>query len=104
MGRSLVAFAAILFLAAVASSQSTDHPAFEVAEVHVSPHKLNPSMTGGFVRAGRYEVRSATMGISFPTPMESKPTRSLVDRPASIRTGLTLQRRLRLQPLMRPQS
>src|SRR5262249_18310170 len=34
---------------------------FEAADVHVSPHKLNPSMTGGFVRSGRFEVRSATM-------------------------------------------
>jgi uncharacterized protein (TIGR03435 family) len=61
MGRACVVSAAIFFLVAEASAQPTDHPAFEAADVHVSPHKLNPGMTGGFVRAGRYEVRSATM-------------------------------------------
>ena len=36
-------------------------PSFEAADVHVSPHANNPSMRGGLVRGGRYEMRTATM-------------------------------------------
>ena len=40
---------------------STLPPVFEFAEVHASPHLWNSSMQGGNIRAGRYEVRQATM-------------------------------------------
>ncbi|HVW08663.1 MAG TPA: TIGR03435 family protein [Bryobacteraceae bacterium] len=36
-------------------------PVFELADVHVSPKTPNPSMRGGVVRGGRYEIRTATM-------------------------------------------
>jgi uncharacterized protein (TIGR03435 family) len=36
-------------------------PAFDIADVHVSPHTLTPNMRGGILRAGRYEIRTATM-------------------------------------------
>ncbi|HEY1753783.1 MAG TPA: TIGR03435 family protein [Bryobacteraceae bacterium] len=36
-------------------------PTFEIADVHVSPHTLTPNMRGGYVRAGRYEILTATM-------------------------------------------
>jgi uncharacterized protein (TIGR03435 family) len=36
-------------------------PAFELADVHVSPRVMSPSMQGGFVRGNRYQIRMATM-------------------------------------------
>jgi uncharacterized protein (TIGR03435 family) len=36
-------------------------PAFELADVHVSPRVTNPSVQGGFVRGDRFRVRMATM-------------------------------------------
>jgi uncharacterized protein (TIGR03435 family) len=36
-------------------------PRFEVADVHVSPHTKNPSMSEAFIRGDRYEIKSATM-------------------------------------------
>ena len=36
-------------------------PAFEVADVHVSPTSTAPNKRGGFMRGERYEVRNATM-------------------------------------------
>src|SRR6266566_7461651 len=36
-------------------------PVFDIADVHVSARSTNPNMTGGILRAGRYELRKATM-------------------------------------------
>lgn len=36
-------------------------PAFQVADVHPSPHMSNPVMRGGYARADRYELRNATL-------------------------------------------
>jgi uncharacterized protein (TIGR03435 family) len=36
-------------------------PAFDIADVYSSFHSTNPNMTGGVLRAGRYELRKATM-------------------------------------------
>ncbi len=36
-------------------------PGFELADVHVSPRVMSPSMEGGFVRGDRYQIRMATM-------------------------------------------
>ena len=48
-------------LSAVASGQSTDSkPAFALADVHVSPRSTTPLMRV-LSRAGRYEIRNATM-------------------------------------------
>jgi uncharacterized protein (TIGR03435 family) len=39
----------------------TAKPAFDVADVHASAHVRNLSMQGGVLRAGRFEIRRATM-------------------------------------------
>lgn len=36
-------------------------PAFDLADVHVSPRAMNPSMQGGLVRGDRFRMRMATM-------------------------------------------
>ena len=54
-----VAAAAVLSLAVFA--QSAAPPAFDIADVHASPHVANPFMRGGVLRGGRYDVRTATM-------------------------------------------
>lgn len=36
-------------------------PAFDIADVHMSAHVTNPRMRGGVLRAGRYDVRTASM-------------------------------------------
>jgi uncharacterized protein (TIGR03435 family) len=52
----------VAFLSVAVSGQSTEiPPAFEIADVHVSPHSAFPQMTGGVLRAGRYELRKASM-------------------------------------------
>ena len=62
----------LVLLSGVASAQ-TASPAFESADVHVSPRSTNPTMRGGALRGGRYEVRTATMVdlISAAYSMES---------------------------------
>jgi uncharacterized protein (TIGR03435 family) len=51
----------------------TSSPEFESADVHVSAPSKNPSVRGGALRGGRYEVRTATMVdlISMAYRMES---------------------------------
>src|SRR5262245_25974533 len=54
-----IGMAALLF--AVAFGQSTEpKPAFELADVHVSPRSTTTAMRVSS-RAGRYEIRNATM-------------------------------------------
>lgn len=49
-------------LCTAAFAQSTDTaPTFEVADVHVSPHREFAFMDGGFLRGDRYALRQATM-------------------------------------------
>ena len=49
-------------LSAMAFGQTaTAQPRFEIADVQSSPHIWNPNMQGGILRAGRYELRQATM-------------------------------------------
>ena len=51
----------VALLSAVVLAQSTDPlPAFAVADVHVSPRSTTPAMRTA-LRAGRYEIRNATM-------------------------------------------
>jgi uncharacterized protein (TIGR03435 family) len=52
-------FVVALSRALLAQAVNT-RPAFEIADVHASTKTLHPSTTGGF-RAGRYELRMATM-------------------------------------------
>jgi uncharacterized protein (TIGR03435 family) len=43
-------------------AESTDNPpAFEAADVHVSPHRMFPFFEGGRLRGDRYVLRQATM-------------------------------------------
>jgi uncharacterized protein (TIGR03435 family) len=43
-------------------AQSTDAaPTFEIADVHMSPHRAVPFMDGGYLRGDRYVLRQATM-------------------------------------------
>ena len=56
------AFLCVALLSGAAFSQPTDR--FEAADVHVSPHSdtaFNLFMRGPQTRAGRYEIRTATM-------------------------------------------
>jgi uncharacterized protein (TIGR03435 family) len=55
-----ISFVALLSGAAFGQSTPTK-PAFQIADVHVSPHASNPIMQGGVLRAGWYELRQATM-------------------------------------------
>jgi uncharacterized protein (TIGR03435 family) len=55
-----ISFVALLSAAAFGQSTPTK-PAFQIADVHVSAHARNPIMQGGVLRAGRYELRQATM-------------------------------------------
>jgi hypothetical protein len=53
---------AVLFTGAVVA-QSAVPPTFDAADVHVHAKVSNavPQMTGGVIRAGRYDLRAATM-------------------------------------------
>ena len=59
------AFARISFVALLSGGAfgqfTPTKPAFQIADIHVSPHASNPIMQGGVLRAGRYELRQATM-------------------------------------------
>ncbi len=60
--RSFACFTLIALCCGPAFSQpAVPAPAFEMADVHVSPRSNNPSVRGGMVRAGQYELRTATM-------------------------------------------
>jgi uncharacterized protein (TIGR03435 family) len=62
MLRSFVSLCGAVVLSGLAFGQSTEtKPAFEIADVHVSPPTRNPFMRGPMVRSGRYEIRVATM-------------------------------------------
>ncbi len=58
-------FAGISFVAllsgVVLGQAAETTPTFEIADVHVSPKTLTPNMRGGILRAGRYEILTATM-------------------------------------------
>jgi len=45
----------------VAFGQGEQPPAFDLADVHKSPHVTNPYMRGGILRGVRYDVRQASM-------------------------------------------
>src|SRR5438132_42456 len=57
---AVVSFMPFLSVAAFGQSAVTP-PVFDIADVHSSAHSTNPNMTGGTIRAGRYELRKATM-------------------------------------------
>jgi uncharacterized protein (TIGR03435 family) len=54
----------IVLLSSAAFGQSITAaapPAFDIADVHVSAKTVNPYMSGGVLRGGRFEIRRATM-------------------------------------------
>ncbi len=55
-----VSFIAVVSTAIFGQGAATP-PTFEIADVHVSPHTLAPNVRGGVLRAGRYEIHTATM-------------------------------------------
>src|SRR6476660_6253754 len=62
MMRAFAHISFVVLLSGAAFGQSTPaKPAFQIADVHVSAHARNPIMQGGVLRAGRYELRQATM-------------------------------------------
>jgi uncharacterized protein (TIGR03435 family) len=62
MKRIGMCIALVVILSSIARGQSTDKPVtFDVADVHVSAPSVFPQMSGGVLRAGRYEIRNATM-------------------------------------------
>ncbi len=68
----------IALLSTAAFSQSTNNSsAFDSADVHVSPPATNPTMRGGALRGGRYEVRTATMVDLISTAYNMEPDRIL---------------------------
>src|SRR6267154_4962500 len=62
LSRALAAISLVACLPGVALGQSAGSPpAFEIADVHASARSTNPFPSGGVLRAGRYELRKATM-------------------------------------------
>ena len=62
MLRAFAHLGCAVFLSSPVFAQSTENkPAFEIADVHVSPPTRNPFMRNPAIRGGRYEVRFATM-------------------------------------------
>jgi hypothetical protein len=58
MMRAFAHISFVTLLSGAAVGQSTPpKPAFQIADVHVSPHARNPNVQGGALRAGRYELR-----------------------------------------------
>jgi uncharacterized protein (TIGR03435 family) len=61
MTRALIAIGMAILLLAAAFGQSTEHkPAFELADVHVSPRSTNTAIRTS-ARARRYEIHNATL-------------------------------------------
>ena len=51
----------VVLISVFAFAQTEKPPAFEAAEIRASPATTIPFMTGGVLRGGRYELRTATM-------------------------------------------
>jgi hypothetical protein len=62
MVRAIAAISFVALLSGVAFGQTAEStPKFDIADVHVSARTATPSMSGGVLRGGRYEIRRATM-------------------------------------------
>jgi len=62
MMRALGCISAIVLLSVATFPQSNEvRAAFDMADVHVSPHRTIPAMSGGVLRGGRYALQNATM-------------------------------------------
>ncbi len=61
MPRRAVLLCIFAIAPAVATAQTPKSPAFDIADVHASPHATNYFMQGGTMRGGRFEIHKATM-------------------------------------------
>lgn len=61
MSRAFTPLCCAALFPVLACGQAETKPAFEIADVHVSPPARNRFMRGPFLRNGRYEIRVATM-------------------------------------------
>src|SRR5580693_6792283 len=62
MQRVFASVGLLIFLGGAAFGQTAPtSPAFDLADVHVSPPASNAFMRGGFVPGGRYELHTASM-------------------------------------------
>src|ERR1035438_7171969 len=62
MIRAIAAISFVALLSGAVFGQSAEStPKFDIADVHVSPKSATAYMSGGVLRAGRYEIRRATM-------------------------------------------
>ena len=64
MRRAFAAVGIVALLSGPAlAAQSTEAPRFDAADIHIRAHSNNPApfMSGGVLRAGRYDLRNATM-------------------------------------------
>ena len=60
--RAILCVSLVALLPGAAFGQSAEPtPAFDIADVHVSAKSMNANMSGGFLRAGRYEIHKGTM-------------------------------------------
>jgi uncharacterized protein (TIGR03435 family) len=50
-----------IFSAAVFGQAPSTPPAFDLADVHTSPHAMNLFMQGGVIRGGKFTIKNATM-------------------------------------------
>ncbi len=93
MRRSASIGLAILLSAVSFGQSAATKPAFDIADVHVSPRgnwTKTPanSMQGGFLNAGRYALRRATMLDLDPEPPTAwMPTRLMEARAGSTTIG-----------------
>src|SRR4051794_28954057 len=93
VNRAFAGMVVAAFLSGVVFGQSSEtRPAFEMADVHVSPHSASPQMTGGILRAGRYELRKASMVDLIKTAYGIDADSVVGDRVGLNRIGLTLLR------------
>src|ERR1700704_1376925 len=63
MRRVFATVGLVALLSSAAFAQSAEAPRFDAADIHIRAHSNNPApfMSGGVLRAGRYDLRNATM-------------------------------------------
>ena len=64
----------------------TARPAFDIADVHASPHSTNYFMQGGTMRGGRFEIKRATM-LDLISTAYGVDTEFVLSGPAWLETG-----------------
>jgi uncharacterized protein (TIGR03435 family) len=63
MRRAFTAIGLVALLSSAVFAQSPEAPRFDAADINIRAHSNNPApfMSGGVLRAGRYDLRNATM-------------------------------------------